>query len=537
MRRRTFLKWFGLCTSVPLMASGFGPHVLSRPNRRPDDRRRIFIRPFNPEGYGRGDGTSYEHAFNGLENAVLEPSAVHYFCGYFQAEWDGRSNIANQFAVAVPSGSASARTELRGDWPNDPGIIVGGVIPNWGPWRDAGNGVFSLPIRAGFGDSWYFEADREGKIGSSLVRARTLSACRKKAGSFWSDTYSQFTGTRQIFVHLSDSASPAGRVIFGRYGWRFDYGPKARFIDMIGLDMRVFGFFSQYSEILEYCSWQKCQFTFGGHSMFRLFGAAKSVSWKHCKISRAANGIYFIADKPEHGAVENYQITNCQIEDIGTDMQLANDDEHAIGIQGSRNGLVKGNRIQRCGRHIVLYASDQHDPRHKNGVWYQPMEDIRIEQNHVSDWNGSHRGRGIGITINCDQTHKGSKSGLVIRGNWVSNMNLGIRVKSDVNVVVEENRLSNCNVGFMCLGTNSGAWCTFRKNTLDNIKNYFVILGWIPKKTKYIGSKNIYILGIRQYGWSKLFRDRGNAISITKWRYWLKLKRGSVMDLDSRIIK
>lgn len=141
-----------------------------------------YVRPKAGE-YGAEDGTSYETAWDGLSAIVWRQGGVTagdtlYVCGTFNMQDDG-TNLQIR-----ASGTSGNPITIRGDYPGDPGVVIGGYRVTT-PWTDAGNGTWSTQRSSAS------IAAFEGTPGGTeyLLRATSsLAAVQSTDGSYWHDT-------------------------------------------------------------------------------------------------------------------------------------------------------------------------------------------------------------------------------------------------------------------------------------------------------------------------------------------------------------
>nr|NIM03587.1 hypothetical protein [bacterium]NIN92818.1 hypothetical protein [bacterium]NIO18773.1 hypothetical protein [bacterium]NIO73854.1 hypothetical protein [bacterium] len=144
-----------------------------------------FVRPAGGN-YGTEDGTSYENAWDGLKSVVWGPGGIEagdtlYICGTFSQNSEALVELLGVRA----DGTAGQPITIRGDYPGDPGFLIGAYNVTTG-WTDNGDGTYwrtdTSVVCAGA---------VEGTLdGTEELLAKKWSQAQVAAtdGSFWLDT-------------------------------------------------------------------------------------------------------------------------------------------------------------------------------------------------------------------------------------------------------------------------------------------------------------------------------------------------------------
>ncbi len=162
-----------------------------------------FVRPSTGE-YGIEDGRSYGTAWDGLNAVVwgtggVQPGDTLYVCGTFDRSSDGpiRPGI---------DGASGRVITIRGDYPEDPGYVVGASRTS--VWTDNGDGAYyASGIYWPCGDAW------EGTPGGSeylLEPKRSAGEVAATTGSFWWEQ-----ATQRLWYH------PHGQPTDVFTGWQY----------------------------------------------------------------------------------------------------------------------------------------------------------------------------------------------------------------------------------------------------------------------------------------------------------------------------
>ncbi|GAG28135.1 unnamed protein product, partial [marine sediment metagenome] len=165
-----------------------------------------YVRPAGGN-YGGENGSSYENAWDGLENVVWGSGGVGagdtlYVCGLHLRTWDGIGDhvaFRASSTIEVQSGASGSVVTIRGDYSGDPGEIWTPYIFSHEAWVDEGSNVYSITLpTANHGSDWYFEDVAAGGSFVLLDPVADLETCQSTAGSHYAASY---TSGNTLYVH------------------------------------------------------------------------------------------------------------------------------------------------------------------------------------------------------------------------------------------------------------------------------------------------------------------------------------------------
>ena len=397
-----------------------------------------------PEGgsYGDGNGTSYADAWDGLLNVVWGPGGVQpgdtlWVCGLHIHTVTGMSDspIDVQADIDLISGtSESACVTIRGDYPDDPGIVWGAYRICHESWADEGRNVWSITLPGSQYSAWFFE-DITAANWTVLDKAESLEECRNNPGSYYSPGYMP---TSKLYVHCSDSGDPTGRVYANRWGYDWKIDGKHH-ITFLNLKLYCPGRFSWTGSgiVATHMKWEGCTLWYGEHSLITPLPGCHHWQVIDCDIGWAAGGgIYSIHFGSSENAknASNYFFSGNTIHDIGVRMKTS--DAHGIGIQGGNAGIIEGNHIYNCGTGITLYS-----------FTHTEMKNNIVRYNFVRNTHKQGGANSRGIETQCDNDSLSDKTGNIFHHNIVVNCAIGYRFQFEDEQEVYNNIACHCDVG------------------------------------------------------------------------------------------
>ncbi len=399
-----------------------------------------YVRPAGGS-YGAGDGTSYADAWDGLLNVVWGLEGVRagdtlWVCGLHihNLTNSAGSSIDRQANIPLISGTGeSSRVIIRGDYPDDPGIVWGAYRMNHESWVDEGHNVWSISLPGSQYPDWFFE-DITPDSWTVLDKASSLVECRNSPGSYYSPDYLPQT---KLYVHCTDSKSPAGRIYANRWGYDWKIDGK-HYITFLNLKFYCPPRFSWTGSGIKatHLKWQGCTLRYGEHSLITPLPGCHHWEVRDCDIAwAAAGGIYTI----HHGTGENiknashYVFSGNTIHDIG--VRIPTSDAHGIGIQGGNDGIIEGNHIFNCGTGITLYS-----------FTFTEMKNNIVRYNFVRDTHTLGGANSRGIETQCDNDSLSDKSGNMFHHNIVKNCSVGFRFQFEDEQEVYNNIACGCDV-------------------------------------------------------------------------------------------
>jgi len=397
-----------------------------------------------PEGgyYGAGNGTSYTNAWDGLLNVVWGPDGIRpgdtlWICGLHihNVTKIHLSPIDTQADIDLISGSSeSTRVTIRGDYPDDPGIVWGAYKISHESWVDEGNDVWSITLPGSQYSDWIFE-DITAESWTVLNKASSLEECQNKPGSHHSPDYMPKS---KLYVHCSDSGNPTGRIYANRWGydWKIDGKHHITFLNLKFYCPYRFSWTGS-GIVATHMKWEGCTLWYGEHSLITPLPGCHFWEVINCDIAWAAGGgIYTIHYGSGENAknASNYVFSGNTIHDIGVRMQTS--DAHGIGIQGGNDGVIEGNHIYNCGTGITLYS-----------FTFTEMKNNIVRYNFVKDTHTHKGANSRGIETQCDNDSLSDKTGNTFHHNIVVNCSVGYRFQFEDEQEVYNNIACNCGVG------------------------------------------------------------------------------------------
>lgn len=406
---------------------GDGPDLLAA------DNRTWYVRP---EGgrYGREDGTSYGDAWNGLRSVVWGPEGVApgdtlYVCGLHLRVLHTTDPPSSSAIYPVAGLSETERTTIRGDYPGDPGIVWGAAGVLHEAWKRESDVLWSIRIPGSCYIDWFFQ-DISADAWIVLDRTGSVEEATRSPGSFF------YAGQREdrLYVHLTDSGDPTGRVYINKFGYWFDMDGTHH---VTFRDLKLYNHtrFCQRFWVVSDIEWNGCTVFYGDHFLLKFFDHQHRMSIINCEIGWAGNGIYLISTTDD--SPRDFVVRGNYIHDIGVRPSSQNSDAHAFGAQGLRNALIEDNVCENTGTGISFYAWTD-----------QEAKDNTIRRNIVRNTHLLGGANSRGIETMCDNDSLSDKSGNIFYQNIVVNAEMGYRFTHEDTQMVYNNVASQCNIGF-----------------------------------------------------------------------------------------
>ena len=375
-----------------------------------------------PEGgtYGLENGTSYQNAWDGLLRVIwgsagVQPGDTLWVCGlHIHTVTNRWSPAIDQQGDIVPSSgiSESARIVIRGDYPGDPGIIWGAYNMGYESWVNEGDNTWSITLPGWSFSDWFFQ-DITADSWTILTPRSSIAAIKANPGSFYSANYQQ---NSKLYVKCSDSGNPTGRIYGNRYGYQWILTNKS-YITFKNLKIYAHYRFLRpgVTDTAAFIRWEGCTMWYGEHSIICANANCDGFEVIDCNLAWASNGIYNITNTNDYPA--DYVYRGNKIHDIGVRPSTQNNDAHAIGVQGSNNGLIEDNYIYNCGNAILLYAFT-------NQTFTNTIVRGNLVKNcHTYGMNPGYGG--YGISTQCDNDSLSNKTGNKFYQNIVINCPVG----------------------------------------------------------------------------------------------------------------
>jgi hypothetical protein len=303
-----------------------------------------YVRPAGGT-YGSENGTSYENAWDGLNNVVwgasgIQPGDSLWVCGLHIYDYTG-GYFYNQLSI-ISGTSETSRITVRGDYPGDSGIIWGAYKLSHESWIDEGNNTYSITLPTGAFEDWFFE-DVTANSWTVLAKANSLQNCKDTPGSHYSSDYA---GGSRLYIHCSDNGNPAGRILANRRGWEFAMTSHSY---ITSLNLKFYSIYSMFhrandNHYVQYVRWQGCTIWYGEVELLGFKGGSHHVEVIDCDLAWAGIGLGN-GTSDDGGTCYAYTYSGNTIHDIGVRPSTQNTDAHGIGIQGGHDGLIEKNTI------------------------------------------------------------------------------------------------------------------------------------------------------------------------------------------------
>jgi hypothetical protein len=423
-----------------------------------------FVRPAGGD-YGLENGTSYDNAWDGLPSVVwgnggVAPGDNLYICGLHVHDARDKYALYGKRTIPLISGEEGKPITIRGDYPNDPGIVWGAYRMGQSEWTNMGGGVWSIKLPFNSYTEWYFQDIGKGSNDSHIVLKRAASLAEVKSTPGTQYSAGKYAGGDLLYVHLTDSGNPEGRVYGNRWGYFFNIADN-KYITFYNLKlMNPFRISSDFPKVApSHITWQGCTLSYGEHSLLWFWDNFHYMKVIDCELSWAGNGIYNISQTGD--SPSNYLFKGNYIHDIGIVGDNQNSDAHCIGIQGGHDGVIEDNICVNCGTGPLLYVGK-----------VQEITNTIVRRNFVKDLHTLGSATGYGVSTMCNNNNASDKSGNQFIQNIVVNAKVGYRFQFDERQVFVNNIAYNCEVGMESIRTRSedyvGASVYARNNIFIN---------------------------------------------------------------------
>ncbi|MBW2005423.1 MAG: right-handed parallel beta-helix repeat-containing protein, partial [Deltaproteobacteria bacterium] len=412
-----------------------------------------------------------------VEPDEIGPGDTLWVCGLHVHDFTGGS-FETAADIVPMSGIPDARIVIRGDYPNDPGIIWGCHILNDNTWLYEGSDVWSQELTAGLYPDWFFQdigvPDNDDYI--VLDKFNTLQELKDyngNNGGHYSDTYARGT---KLYIKCTDKGNPINRLYGNRYGYDFILANR-EYITFLNLTFHNFNRVAYKIGGLSHIRWEGCKIDYGEHSLLGFWYANDHIEVINCELAWAANGIYCINQDESsiyriNQTIRNSRFSGNYIHDIGVREINANSDAHGISPQGGRDNIIEDNYFERCHRAILLYA-----------FTHQEIKNTIVRRNVVINPHKYLDRDTYGISTQCDNDSLSDKSGNEFYLNIVVGHDYGYRFQFEDEQKFNYNIAYNCGIGLGSArtaddgGTSVGAKITGKNNIIIDSTNYHVHFG------------------------------------------------------------
>lgn len=440
-----------------------------------------YVRPAGGK-YGLENGTSYENAWNGIENIVWGTQAVSagdtlYICGTHVAAATGA--VFGKALMPMASGTPESWITIRGDYQSDKAIV-------WGAWKDGRAGGLKTEKWQSLGNGVYYnETSTWNKLFDSFgvyedIAGDTYLKC-KAAKSKDEVINSSAAGV----YYIENVGNNVGHIWIKPYN-QSTFKDTLRFSGILGYSLVLNGDYSYikfknidfYATDIDhrYPEKEHKNYEFDGCKFISLTNVlyfyaprnSTNITFNNCEIAYAPNGIYVIWS---YGQNEYITIQNSHFHDIGK-IYSPNGvaDGHAIGIQNNQNFWILNNVFERCGSAIDCHVGA-----------LKTQRNIVIHGNYIEDmrvgYANPYVAPGAGIQLEGDNDCPiGNTGNITISYNIVINCEgIGIGTTRKDSVSIYNNLVANCNHNYAIIGNRAdGASASFHNNISVYPQQYHV---------------------------------------------------------------
>lgn len=367
--------------------------------------------------YGSQDGTSYANAWNGLTsiawNSVSDGDDI-YVCGSHIARYtNGVAPNLTSFALhGIKSG-----VRIRGDYPNDSGLIFGGAIDNSSTYTWTGpdaNGVYASAVAGSGNPNWAITFQITNGTPYRLLLASNTTWVANNGECF-------FVSSSSNYIKTIDGSAPTSvdLALAGPWGWYIYLTNGLSNITFQNLKFVGGGYTLYLPDAATFygitnVTFTNCVLVDGangqGNSYFHVRAGDDYWNVLNCEIARSGEGIEANLEGYGRG-VKGWNVIGNYIHDINTREFPTFADPHAIGVQAGTFWNIISNRIERTGSAIEFWAGGLSQ---SNNIYaYNFIKDAYVQTNGTG-------GGGIVIT----SPPKGFGNGVKIYGNIIMNVGL-----------------------------------------------------------------------------------------------------------------
>lgn len=460
-----------------------------------------YVRPAGGS-YGLENGTSYENAWDGIENILWGTQGVKagdnlFICGTHIAS--GSSGVFSKPLMAKTSGTAESWITIRGDYPSDKAIV-------WGAWKDQRDGGLKIENWQSLGnDVYYNKASVYNKLWDSFGVYENISGSSylkyKAAKSKDEVINSPVAG----LYYIENDSTNTGHVWVKPFN-NISFKDNLRFSGFLGYQVLLNGDYSYiryknidfYATDIDHISPEKnhTYYEFDGCKFISMTNTlyfytprnASNITFTNCEIAYAPNGIYVIWN---YGQNEYITVKNSYFHDIAR-IYSPNGvaDGHAIGIQNNQNFWIMNNRFERCGSAIDCHVGA-----------LKTQRNIVIHGNYIDgmliDYANPDIAPGAGIQLEGDNDcPKGNTGNITISYNIVINcQGNGIATTRKDTVSIYNNLVSNCPINYAIVGNRvDGASASFYNNISIRPLKYHVYFNQNATNIRFYfnGNNNLF---------------------------------------------
>ncbi len=362
--------------------------------------------------YGKQDGTSYAHAFNGIAHIRWGESGVAagdtlYVCDTHVYQ-DAHSYWAPPAVGYIEESGSSAEypITIAMDCPEHEGVLCG----------------FFRDVQS---DARWTGPDEHGVYRTSDLRCGATVEARggdylwldRASDTTWDGHFGSVCNIPRVdepwlveatYIKMSDGGNPAGRVYSPDWGFRFDLGRSSY------VRFQQCSFFNSMvvADSIEHTNgelppsrsivFENCKLGYRSDTLMDLSDGMDSWVFRGCEIHHVGKGIHA-------SSVYDLLIEQCAIHDIGAP-SFPDKDAHAIGIQNGANHVIQRNHIWNTAGSAIEFWSSR-----------LPMQNMVVCFNFIHDTLGLAQTSASGIVISGEECAPGNRTGFRVYNNIVMN--------------------------------------------------------------------------------------------------------------------
>jgi len=405
--------------------------------------RAWYVRPKSEQGkYGNGSGESYVNAWSGIDELSknlnkIEAGDTVFITGQHLHDFEAGKEHGLSYEFIKSGAGPFERVVFRADYPGSNGVIWGAarIIDNgYARWVNEGGGLWSiLNTTYIYGADYVFE-----DIGKSfkfhhkvLGRAMNIDSAGANPGSFFIDlNKSHDPYQNRLYVHMSDSGSPIGRVSFPGWGYAFFNSAKeVRHVEFLNLT-----YFSpiQSSDLrlLSDITWKGMKFAYGiqRFAPIEIWNGCRNINIIDSEISCVGNGVYFNVDQnPKLIGVTRFLIKGNYVHDIGIRADNKNLDAHCFGLQAVSDGIVEDNICVNAGSGTGVFSWPANEGKYLEGQYWR---NNIFRRNLIKSCHNSNTSN-FGLAFAPDTNSISDKSGNKVYENIIEKCRFGIFLNAE----------------------------------------------------------------------------------------------------------
>jgi len=387
-----------------------------------------YVRPLLVK-YGDGDGSSYDNAWNNIQNIVWGAEGVNagddlYICG--KPVFNKTIDRYNGKTFIQASGAEGSPITIRMDCPGDEGFM-------WGIHKDnvRGEPVWNGPDANGV---YWTSGLAYGTPGVEFNGVDYVQLDKESSPIWEGHLGAIYTLDEITYVKTTDGSDPTGKIYSRGSGYEFDLGGNdyIRFYKCNFFGAKILDIEKSASHI----TFDDCVMKYYDVDGISIYEGNDFWTVRNSDLSYMGNGIY--THTP--GEIYNLFVENNKFRNIGVIHGFTHKDGHAIGAQNANNFVIQNNTIWNTGAAIEFWSGNY------------DMQNNTVRYNFIKDSYVRTTGGG-GITI-AGHTALGKRHSYYIYGNIILNPGLNstedwqgggikVNIRGDANLHIYNNIIYN----------------------------------------------------------------------------------------------